>query len=105
VKRIRARSSKNDSGCAGKLRQAAQVSYLGAAEGQLEQVLDGLLESGSDDEIPLPGQVTDEQLEGCNLVGFAGLHVAGRHGELVQIGKKTEHVRAPAAGRRLPPLA
>ncbi len=38
----------------------------------------------------LCGSVADEQFEGGALAGFAGLEIAGRHGELVEIGEEPE---------------
>ena len=38
----------------------------------------------------LCGRRPDEQLESGALAGFAGLEIAGRHGELVEVGEEPE---------------
>src|SRR6185295_12825904 len=55
-------------------------------EFQVLEIFDSLSQSGRENKIAIPGQAPHEQLEGRAVTGLAGLEVARRHGELIEIG-------------------
>ncbi len=76
------------------LRQAAEVGDFFIRELQVQQIIDGLRQPGGDDEVAVRGQAADGELERRDLIGFAGLEISRRHGELVEIGEKGVHIVA-----------
>ena len=78
-------------GNAPELRQPAQVIDLFVGELQIEQIVDGLRQAGGENEIAITRQTAEEQLERRGFAGLACLKVAGRHGELVEVGEEACH--------------
>ena len=76
-----------------KCRPAADRVDLLGGERQREQVADGLLEPGEDQECPALRHLADEQLERRALAGHPRGVVAGHHRELVEIGEQAQGVR------------
>ena len=72
------------------LRNAAQVRNLLRRDAEVEQVFDGLRESGGQDEIAVVRQAPHGEFEGRAILRFPGLEIAGSHGELVKIGDEAE---------------
>ena len=73
------------------LGQRAEIPDLIVGEGELLEIFDHLLEAGRQNEIPVAGQLAEEQLEGGDLVCFAGLEITSRHSELVEVGEESGH--------------
>src|SRR5207245_299314 len=73
------------------LRQRAEVVDLGAGEAKLEKIGQGLLEPRRNDVLAILGQTADRKLERAPLGRLAGFEIAGRHGQLVQVGEQTGH--------------
>ena len=71
------------------LRKRAQILDLLRGEAEIQQIFDRLRQSGRQNEIAIVRQAPDEQFEGGALAGLAGLEIARRHGELVEVGEKT----------------
>ncbi len=82
----------------GKLRKSPQVRDFFRGEAQIQEIIDGLLKSRGQNEIPAAGQTPDEQLKRCAVSRLTGLEVARRHRELVEVGE--EGLSAMGYGRR-----
>ncbi len=90
MKRKPASISKNSGLVCRNCGKPAQIVDLLGGEAQIQQILDRLGQSGRENEIAIVRQLADEQLEGGALAGLAGLEIARRHGELVEIGEEAE---------------
>src|SRR5690349_14974279 len=72
------------------LRDAPQVGDFLRGDLEVEKVVDGLRESGGQNEITIVRQPPHGEFEGRAILRFPGLEIAGSHGELIKIGGKAE---------------
>ena len=72
------------------LRQAADVVELFGGEAQVGQIFDRLREAGGQHEVTIVRKLAREQLERSAVLSLAGLEIARRHGELIEVGEQAE---------------
>ncbi len=71
------------------LRQRAEIVDLLRGEAQVQEILDRLCKARRQNEVAIVRQAADEQLKGGALFGLAGLEIARRHGELIEVGESS----------------